>query len=219
MNEATNHAVLIDRLAAGELDEAMRRDLFVWLDGEPSRWRRCALALLEARELEEAFGFGAGQAVTAKPTASLTRAPTARPSRPGAIFVLAASLMIAFFLGILARGFWVVPAPMIVEAQKSVAPEMPLNAKDRELSHGLAKQQIKQQLAAQSGNSLTAVAAAPPGATESHLIPPYVRSQLERRGYQLTSHPAQLPVILPDGRRVMVPVDQFQLNYVGQRTY
>ncbi|HEV3339100.1 MAG TPA: hypothetical protein VG125_02050 [Pirellulales bacterium] len=206
---------MIDRLAAGELDDAMRRDLFVWLDREPSRWRRCALALLEARELEDAFGFGAGQAETANATASLTRAPTVRPSRPGAIFVLAASLVIAFFLGILARGSWGVPAPMIVEAQKSVAPETPLNAEDRELSHGLAKQQP----AAQSGKSLTAVAAAPPGATESHLIPPYVRSQLERRGYQLTSHPAQLPVILPDGRRVMVPVDQFQINYVGQRTY
>ncbi|HVC96451.1 MAG TPA: hypothetical protein VND64_22390, partial [Pirellulales bacterium] len=47
---------LLDRLAAGDLDGSSRRELFTWLDREPGLWRRCALALLEARELEQALG-------------------------------------------------------------------------------------------------------------------------------------------------------------------
>ena len=50
MNDDSTQFALIDRLATGELDGAVRRDLFAWLDHEPSRWRRCALALLEARD-------------------------------------------------------------------------------------------------------------------------------------------------------------------------
>lgn len=39
----------LDRLATGELDDAKRRALFTWLDDEPLRWKRCAVAFLEAQ--------------------------------------------------------------------------------------------------------------------------------------------------------------------------
>src|SRR5438093_6448897 len=58
MNERRHDEILarsIDRLAAGDLDAPARRELFAWLDAEPLRWRRCALALLEARDLEQAL--------------------------------------------------------------------------------------------------------------------------------------------------------------------
>ena len=142
MNDETNHAVLIDRLAAGELDEAARRDLVVWLDREPSRWRRCALALLEARELEEAFGgsaragvgvgggagMGEWQLGLSKPVARLTRPSAARPFRRGAVFALAASIVVAFSLGVFTRGVFVAPAPRSVEVANSPDREAPSGA-------------------------------------------------------------------------------------------
>ena len=212
MTDQPDQFALIDRLAVGELDEAARRELFAWLDGEPLRWRRCAFALIESRELEHAFDDW--QAEVPRPAVKLTRQPDAQRPNHSALFVLAASILIAFSLGIFARGHWAVPAPMIVELPKPAGREAPLEAASKESSTGIVKQPVKA-----PEKDVTTVAAAAPNAAQSDLIPPYVRSQLERRGYQLTSHPARLPVVFPDGRRVMLPVDQLHLNYVGQRTY
>jgi hypothetical protein len=212
MNERSDQSVLIDRLAAGELSGGARRDLFVWLDGEPSRWRRCAMALLEARELEHAFS--AWQAEVPKPTVKLSRTPEAPHFQRGALFALAASIMIAFSLGIFARGFWIAPAPMFAESPASSGRDVSSVATDRQPSSDLVK---RPEIVPDKG--VTAVAAAPPMAAQSDLIPPYVRSQLERRGYQVKSRHALLPVVLPDGRRVTLPIDELQLNYVGHRAY
>jgi hypothetical protein len=211
MDDKMDHAALIDRLAAGEIDESLRRDLFTWLDGEPARWRRCALALLEARELEDALG--AWQNQTSKPAVQLARPPAAGFLRPSGLFALAASVMVAFCLGIFARGFFVASAPEIAEAAPSDRHAPATTVEEKPAGARLKSPRTE------SRQHPTAVAAAPSSEKQSDRIPPYVRSQLERRGYQVSSHPAQLPVVLPDGRRVMVPVDQFQLNYVGQRTY
>ncbi|HWB08713.1 MAG TPA: hypothetical protein VG826_05800 [Pirellulales bacterium] len=207
-----DHAALIDRLAAGELDEALRRDLFIWLDDEPARWRRCALALLEARELEEAFGAWPSEAL--KPAVRLERARAVRLTRPTALFALAASVMVAFSLGAFARGFFVASGPAVVESVAPTDRKAPVAAADGEPAGGVVMKP-----ATESDPRPTAVAAAPPGVRKPDLIPAYIRSQLERRGYQVTTRPAQLPVVFPDGRRKTVPVDELQLNYVGQRTY
>jgi hypothetical protein len=220
MNEETNHAVLIDRLAAGELDDDARRDLFAWLDREPSHWRRCALALLEARELEEAFGVGAGVGVGESrigapgPADRLARPSVVRPSRQSAIFALAASIVVVFSLGVFTRGFFVASAPRSVELAGSPDRETPSGAAVKGPSDTVVKGPETV-----SDKRPTAVASASPATAQSDLIPPYVRSQLERRGYQLRSRSASLPVVLPDGRRMMVPVDELQLKHVAQRTY
>ena len=48
---------------------------------------------------------------------------------------------------------------------------------------------------------------------------PRLALQLERRGYRVDSRHRVIPVSLPDGRRAMLPVDQLQVSYVGQRAY
>jgi hypothetical protein len=211
MNQDNNNFALIDRLASGELDEAARRDLFAWLDREPMHWRRCALALVEARELADALDDW--RAEMPPRVIPLTRA-SARP-RLGinAAFALAASLMITFTLGVFARGFWIAPAPLVAQspspASHPASVETPLE------SH---RDTVKQS-EMRPDKSVATIAAAAPNEVRSDAVSPYLRSQLERRGYQVISRPAQLPVVLPDGRRLMLPVDQLQLNYVGQRTY
>jgi hypothetical protein len=44
----------IDRLVANELSETDRAKLLEWLDQDCVRWRRCALAFLEAQMWEQA---------------------------------------------------------------------------------------------------------------------------------------------------------------------
>ncbi|HQU44602.1 MAG TPA: hypothetical protein PK867_17415 [Pirellulales bacterium] len=210
MNEHSDLFAHIDRLATGDLEGPARRELFTWLDREPSGWRRCALALLEARELEQALD---GWQAEAAPTVRSPSAPAVPRFRRITRLTLAASLLIAFSLGVVARGVVAPAREAIVELPKPANREPPLKTSS-ESPPAVAKETNNT-----SGKSVTSVAAVPPSAARADLIPPYVRSQWERRGFQVTSRPARLPVVLPDGRRVIVPVDEFQLNYVGQRTY
>ncbi|HVX15064.1 MAG TPA: hypothetical protein VHC22_27985 [Pirellulales bacterium] len=206
MNDQPDELALIDRLATGELDEPSRRRLLAWLDREPLHWRRCALALLEAREIEQAFAAWQGESPRPKPLRPIQeRRPSSR-----AILALAASILVAFCLGLFTRGLSVAPAPSVVEVPHPSSQQTPAEPTQNE--------RPSDEVQPHSTVAHQTVAAAP-SPVPAGPIPPYVRSQWERRGYQLISHPARLPVVLPDGRRVTVPVDQLQLNYVGQRTY
>lgn len=222
----------IDRLATGELDDVARSELFAWLDGEPRRWRRCALALLETREIEQALG--AWRAEAPRPAAKLLTPPSPRSQR-GAALALAASVLIAFGVGIFARGFWMgharlvadVPAPRhaasLDQAQpgpgvttSSNAPVGSNQSSEEPATDSRASKVVKQPA---PSPRQTAAVTKTPIAQPRDSIPSYIRGQWERRGYQLSSRPAQLPLVLPDGRRMMASVDEWRLNYVGQRTY
>lgn len=211
MNEHENQFASIDRLATGELDGDPRRELFAWLDGEPSRWRHCALALLEARELEQAFGDWRAEA---PPSIIQVPAPAMRRFRLTGAFALAASFMIAFTLGLIAHGFWSASGPMIAESPRPSARDASSQPTKTSSSHVVAEQPQ-----AAPNKNVATVAAAPAAELPPDLFPPYVRSQLERRGYQVKSRHALLPVVLPDGRRLTLPFDELQLNYVGHRAY
>jgi hypothetical protein len=47
-------------------------------------------------------------------------------------------------------------------------------------------------------------------------IPDRIRRQWERRGYELVEERRYLPARLPDGRQVMVPVNEVKMKFVGK---
>lgn len=210
MNNQPHEFEWIDRLASGDLSGSERRELFAWLDRDLSRWRRCALALLEARELDETFVDWRAESQPRTVTAALT--PVRRPFHPNSVLALAASVIIAFVLGLVARGWSQVEAPNVAElprpaaaaaGQQAIAEKSPVVVPDQAASDERPVQTI------------ASTASVPP----TGVIPAYIRSQLERQGYQLRSQHGRLPVVLPDGRRGTIPVDELQVNYVGQQTY
>lgn len=220
MDDTYDGFAAIDRLATGELHGGARRELLTWLDGEPQRWRRCALALLETREIEQALG--AWQSETRRPAVKLLR-PLAPRSRGGAFIALAASVLIAFGLGLFARGYWASDGQLVADlpAARHDAGGDPVQPGSgvTTSSNSPTRNPLKVVKQSSPPPRRTAAAAEAPTAQRRDSIPSYIRGQWERRGFQLTSRPAQLPVVLPDGRRMMASVDEWQLNYVGQRTY
>jgi hypothetical protein len=50
----------MDGLVCGDLDEASRSRLLDWLDADPTRWRKCGLAFLEAQLWGQALGEPSG---------------------------------------------------------------------------------------------------------------------------------------------------------------
>jgi hypothetical protein len=249
MNEPRNgndlQIGLLDRLATGDLDGPSRRELFAWLDREPALWRRCALALLEARELELALGDWKAEgrsemvprprwekpclderskvvtdSVLATPEPPLPRIQV-RPWRVHPL-ALAASLLIAFGLGMTMRGSGIAPQAVLNMPPDS-APTVP-SAKpashDGALVAAAGQAQSREHDRAESihndGVHNDDGRSTPESAER---LPAYVRSQLERRGYRVDSRHGVVPVSLPDGRRVMLPVDQLQFSYVGRKSY
>lgn len=137
-----------------------------------------------------------------------------RPRRWGSALALAASLLLAFGLGVGARGFW--------KDQTSLVAKSPAKDSSSDTNSATSAEKLvarnESPIADPPAHAPTVTPATASKVGAAELISPYVRSQLQRRGYEVESRHAVLPAILPDGRRVMLPVDQFQLRYVGHRT-
>lgn len=50
-------------------------------------------------------------------------------------------------------------------------------------------------------------------------LPPEVVSSLLRQGHEVRQNRRMMPVTLPDGRRSVVPVDEYEIRFVGERKY
>ena len=215
---------VIDRLVVGELADADRRELLIRLEGDPDGWRRCALAFLEDQAWHSAIPGAAAPAPKAVPTPEgLPVAPRLRTSI--ARLSMAASVLAATFAAGLAvggasrgRGPAEVATPGAIAKNEQVSPPAPgpirevgwINLVDR-----TSGESPPQRVPILSG----------PGLDDRWLsqqpssIPEYVRAQWEREGYQVEEHRRLVSVVLDDGRRVSIPVDEVALQYVGQKTF
>jgi anti-sigma factor RsiW len=54
---------------------------------------------------------------------------------------------------------------------------------------------------------------------DASAFPPEFRAAMRRRGYQVQQERQLLPFSMEDGRRLVVPVDQVELRYIGNPSY
>lgn len=230
--------VQLDRLVDGELTGDQRRALLEQLETAPGGWRRCALAFLEA----QSWGQGL-RAALSEPQ------PTARPSdlgeptrrRFGGRFfeqalLLAASFLVAFSLGIAARG-WLAPGGQASEAMiagtardgsdagSTVASTVASNAgQGRTLT--AASQRPRQVVLRFAGQSADQQGAALPVLGVDDLarqwldagevqLPAEWLKQLGREGHRVERVRDLVPVRLSDCTAAEVPVERLQIRYVG----
>lgn len=219
LNEDLEYLAQLDRLATGELAAAARRELFSWLDDDRSRWRRCALVLLEARELDQAFDDLTNEAPErpAPATQPSTFAPSTRRGW-GRRLALAVSLFVAFGLGF---GVDRIRNPLeqaaVQQPQKHDAvATTPASQSDNHAPVSRNASSVPQLDNRREGPPT--VAARSPGMSGDP-IPAYVRSQLEKRGYRVESRRSDVSIVFPDGKHLNLPVDEVQFSYIGQRSY
>jgi hypothetical protein len=242
----TEMVARLERLACGELDESACGPLLAWLEEEPLRWRLCGLAFLEAQSWAETLAVwpapsragSAGGVDSAWPIAAdrreTPRQPTidrssARSRRLVFTLVAAASLLIAFGLGLGTRGIteWTggSPGPRTIAGVAG-------NTADR--LHGqppspatISRGAVLASLPVRSESGLGPVATVQvpvvPGDSTSAIphpeIPEYVRDQWERRGYRLSTQRRYLFAHLPDGREAVVPVEQVFVHPIPRQVY
>lgn len=231
----------IDLLVDGELDEPRRRALLLALEVAPDGWRRCALAFLEAQTWRGTLGGAAVAAVAparqlATPIpATPAVAPAMRkrsgrlPAR-GSLLALAASLAIAFATGHWWRG--AVPAESAPQGMaKNLQPPPPAAPEPApgsghsldgaqlvslEVAHGQGTQRHTVQLPVfdhQKPQEQWLAQAEAAGPT------PAVLAELERRGIQVSQRRQLVPVTLSDGRELIVPVKEVDLQFQKPLVY
>jgi hypothetical protein len=235
-----------DRLVDGELSESQRTELLISLDQEPDGWRRCALAFLEAQCWKKELG-GLRQSVPAGSSAlAPVPRPTKRKSSPfglpGTLLAMAACFLLALGAGVLWRHSGNRPADVFgASGSNQIASKTP----GQSATNPLDSQTAVAQAGAQSQNASAPwqwVKLSPAGSTDSgesvqlpalqrdHIdqqwlqsltspIPENVVRALRRSGYKVQTQQELMPLPLKDGRRLVVPVDQVELRYVGNPTY
>jgi len=218
---------VLDRLADGELPEEDRRALLGALDDEPGAWRRCALAFLESQ-----FWCGDFRAIRNEPVAAsepvkstptnVDLRPAPAPARSWRIFdyalAIAASLFVAFGAGLWTRGVWnplgAMSAGMQVAGQGSSGPGVPTTTV---AARGTAHVRIDDPITHESSDVHVPVVEAKdmdpswlrqPRST----MPDDIRRSLESSGNRVIHQQVPMTIELNDGRRLVVPVEQLDVQ-------
>jgi hypothetical protein len=219
--------LLFDRLVDGELNETERRALLSRLDDEPGGWRRCALAFLQAQCWKQSMGVYRRGEVSERIADGTRSVPaTKRSSWPGwtnAVLAMAASFLVAMWIGAVAQRMRTSDA--ISPMANQVAATSPQPSTSMPTTAANPWRLVTVSNAAQPGATMQLPAVEREKIDEQWLrsvppaIPEDVRAALARTGHQVQERRQLVPVPLKDGRRLMVPVDQVEVQYVGNKTY
>jgi hypothetical protein len=224
----TSDDILFDRLVDGELSAAERRELLTSLDGRPTGWRRCALAFLEAQTWQGEFGRLIREPVERSEATSesvnqrsAVRLFAGRPITSW--FALAASVMLAFTLGLALRNFYLphpFAAPNPFNTQSPSGPALAGvvgNPADALTLLGADEAGKPRQLRVPLVDA--AAVDRQMGLRFQSGVPAAVREQLEHRGFQVVSQGRYAPLTLGDGRRLMVPVEDTKIVPISGPVY
>ncbi|NUQ61719.1 MAG: hypothetical protein HUU20_04475 [Pirellulales bacterium] len=229
---------ILDLLVDGELSEADRRDLLASLDRRPDGWRRCALAFLEAQCWKREFGEVCREAETqGLPRALPAREPPPSPregaqqrdtrrrrpfdlGRLGPAVAVAATFLIALGIGVQIRR----PSSSDAEAGREAAGIGRL---------GVGPQQAGVVQPTRARDPFQVVTLAGSGGPDQNVRLPAregarwdegrqgepldatardVFDALRRAGREVRHSRQYIPMPLEDGRQLIVPVDQVDVQ-------
>lgn len=228
-HEAHQDDILFDRLVDGELVAEERQRLLASLGDRPDGWRKCALAFLEAQawrsEMKEIVRDAHSARAAAPADAPLRASSGGRGFRRWA---LAASVLAAFTLGLAMRGDVLSlhrTAPNPAGFVAATAPGLPGGASlppateaDDALTlwvrneRGQA-QPLRVPLVDASALDRQLGLEFQPGLTEA------VRDRLQQQGYHVHSKRRYAPLMLENGRPLVVPVEDTRIVPVSQVVY
>lgn len=224
---------VLDLLVDGELDETRRRALLTALDAEPAGWRRCALAFLEAqcwkqecRSLARPAPPVDGDRIAVKPT----KRTRWLDRHVGTMLAVAASFFLALGISSMLRQSPRGGAPMQLPssqyadvARSALSPRPAPRRPDRPATPW---RMVRLSGAGADGYSGTILPAVERQSYEEarladapSAVPPELLRALERAGHEVRQSRRWVPYRLRDGRRLVVPVDELDVHYVGGPRY
>ena len=233
-----------DLLVDDELSEPQRREILTSLDDTPDGWRRCALAFLEAQCLHRELGLVSHVGPAESRCDKRSGGPAARGNRWRTLAAMAASFLVALGLGICWQSLFVPDRDFIlpsVEVAESDTPPEPavLDGFPQESSMAVADAAGGPPESSDSWQMVSFPVS--DGADEVEIVrlpaverdsideawlmnlpramsPEIVRA-IEDSGHRVRTRRRLLPLRMEDDRRLVVPVDQVDIHYVGGAAY
>lgn len=223
-----NTQTQIERLADGELSPRDQAQLLTALDSTPDGWRRCALALLEARALGQSFKLLLNETAQQAPATVEThpdreRQAERRRPRWKPIFeslAIAAGLLLAYALGLSGD-----PRSDTSPQANQVVDQFPPTLEPTAAEGLLAQQDPEEETVTfwvhdsrGKKQSLRVPLVDAELLNERYglefrsAVPDELREDLRRRGYQLTTKQRYAPLFLEGGRPFVVPVEDTQIT-------
>ncbi len=227
---------VLDLLVDDELDAERRRELLGRLDRDPDGWRRCALAFLEAQSWRRAIPALSGGEIdrTATTQPETPRRPLGLNRRT--VLAMAASFLVALALGVTIREIWnrdIPPGRYSTQtASEQAEPDRPTDKRPSVPESSEVPQDqwrwVEVSVPTSPGSAegpirLPAVASdridnawlnAQPAP-----VPPDVLQAFRRTGHEVRQSRQLLPFRMKDGQQLVVPVDQVEVQYVGNPSY
>lgn len=227
----------LDRLVDGALDPQEQRSLLAALETEPDGWRRCALTFIEAQTLRGEFrrivAEGQPNQQLAQSDVAQVAARVRRQSaiQPWRWLVIAATLLLAFALGIGAQSWWsagvhpdqtniaAVQPQKATPATNEIA-SSPVNSNSNSATGDTAssnRQAVKVTVPTADGKGESTVEVPLVAADEQQMksmlekqepvLSDVARQALASTGHNVEQYRAFYPVQLDDGTQAVVPVD------------
>lgn len=249
MNERFEFANLsepevFDRLVDGELSQAEEQAILTALDARPDGWRRCALAFLQARAWKDGletltpdFRLKANLTLfDGMPTMPSRAAPQMVRSHSVRLLALAASLGIAFFLGVFVNSRWMnvgnlasdqraAADPQSIRQGDAATPGGDSNV-DGSGVHVAAKPTLTMAFVNNQGDVARQFQIPMVEAEQLNLrwlarhpaaVSPKEVELLEDRGYRVDQERFYVPIRLEDGRQAIVSFDRAAVKYDGMQ--
>ncbi len=223
---------LFDLLVDDELSESQRGELLRRLEQMPDGWRRCALAFLEAQCWKKELGVVAREPQSRVVAAPAPTFPKRAPLfRWGTLLAMAASFLVALGLGFLWREGWqgrtTFPGQVADVLSKPQRPSLAGNPASG-ASQAPAWQMVT--LAADRGQGNDGESIRLPAVERDRIdqdwlrsipasIPPEVVRAFKNTGHEVHQSRQLVPLPMQDGRRLVVPLDQVDVEYVGRSSY
>ena len=214
---------LIDRLVDGELEDDKRRELLLSLDFMSDGWRKLALAFVEAQSWQKDFRDLSQSDPQPEPVPAPAISERRSSSRWTILIAMAASFAVAFGLATLFRG----DAGKSMETESVVA--IPSGETEQERAEKLREPElpvpgVEELNSEDEPIDLPVVFVGENGGDpwdriSGPAMPPPVRRQLERMGHRVQSRRRVIPIALPSGQRIVVPVEQVEVELRGQGAY
>lgn len=236
MYPAKSTAELLDRLVDGELSEPERKELLLSLDQEPDGWRQCALAFLEAQcWKKELKSIRQPLATNYKPTVPahtsiISKNRSKLLSIAGTLLAMSACFFITLSSVLWYRGGNLPGSIAGTNQIQGKTNTSVVTNKSLDANAGEASAPWQWVRLSPSGSTDSKEAIELPAIERDRFDPQWVQSlpspipedvvqALRRNGYEVHSQQRLLPMPLKDGRQLVVPVDNVQVQYVGNPTY
>lgn len=223
----------LDRMVDGELSDAERRKLLGSLDKVEHGWRKLALAYVEAQTWRTDMDAMVRPTSETTPETSMELAKPAnvatKSDRLKLLLAMAASFFIALVIGFQFRGGDSSPGemagsqpssdgPLLAQPDTAVVPDSTMLTTATEPPNTpLPGEAIKP--SAPRGTPVFNVGsdARPTGASPA--VPPNIAEVLRRLQHRVERRRSLVPVETEDGRRIFIPVEDIEVEYVGDDAY